>query len=30
MTMRVLGALADRDGVELWLPRVWHPEDPWR
>ena len=30
VTMRILGDLAEQDGVELWLPRVWQPEDPWR
>jgi L-ascorbate metabolism protein UlaG (beta-lactamase superfamily) len=29
VTMRVLGALAAADGVELWLPSVWQREDPW-
>lgn len=29
VTMRVLGALADRDGVRLSLPTVWRREDPW-
>jgi L-ascorbate metabolism protein UlaG (beta-lactamase superfamily) len=28
-TMRVLGRLADDDGVALWLPTVWAREDPW-
>ena len=30
VTMRVLSGLAEQDGVDLWLPRVWQPEDPWR
>ncbi len=30
VTMRVLGRLAERDGVELHLPQVWRREDPWR
>jgi L-ascorbate metabolism protein UlaG (beta-lactamase superfamily) len=29
-TIRVLGNLAVRDGVELRLPTVWHRQDPWR
>jgi L-ascorbate metabolism protein UlaG (beta-lactamase superfamily) len=29
VTMRVLGGLAEQDGVELWLPQVWRAEDPW-
>ncbi|WP_067430357.1 MBL fold metallo-hydrolase [Nocardioides jensenii] len=29
VTMRVLGALADADGVALHLPTVWRREDPW-
>lgn len=29
VTMRVLGELADADGVELALPTVWRREDPW-
>jgi L-ascorbate metabolism protein UlaG (beta-lactamase superfamily) len=29
VTMRVLGALAERDGVTLSLPTVWRREDPW-
>ncbi|MEH1059021.1 MBL fold metallo-hydrolase [Micromonospora sp. CPCC 206171] len=28
-TMRVLGRLADRDGVALHLPTIWRREDPW-
>jgi L-ascorbate metabolism protein UlaG (beta-lactamase superfamily) len=28
-TMRVLGRLADRDGVALHLPTLWRREDPW-
>ncbi|MER6590815.1 MBL fold metallo-hydrolase [Micromonospora purpureochromogenes] len=28
-TMRVLGRLADRDGVALHLPTTWRREDPW-
>lgn len=28
-TMRVLGWLADRDGVQLSFPTVWRREDPW-
>ncbi len=28
-SMRMLGELADRDGVALLLPTVWRPEDPW-
>jgi len=30
VTMRVLGGLAERDGVRLHLPQVWRREDPWR
>ncbi len=30
VTMRVLGRLADEDGVSLHLPSVWRREDPWR
>jgi L-ascorbate metabolism protein UlaG (beta-lactamase superfamily) len=30
VTMRVLGALAEEDGVALHLPTVWRREDPWR
>lgn len=29
VTMRVLGELADADGVGLHLPTVWQREDPW-
>lgn len=29
VTMRVLGALADRDGVRLSFPTLWRREDPW-
>ncbi len=29
VTMRVLGRLAARDGVDLTFPAVWTPEDPW-
>ena len=29
VTMRVLGALAERDGVELHLPTLWQRTDPW-
>jgi L-ascorbate metabolism protein UlaG (beta-lactamase superfamily) len=29
VTMRVLGRLAERDGVTLALPTVWRREDPW-
>lgn len=29
VTMRVLGALADRDGVSVHLPTLWQPTDPW-
>ncbi len=29
LVMRVLGELADEDGVELLLPTVWRREDPW-
>lgn len=29
VTMRVLGRLADRDGVALHLPTVWQQADPW-
>jgi len=28
-TMRVLGRLADRDGIAVHLPTVWQREDPW-
>jgi L-ascorbate metabolism protein UlaG (beta-lactamase superfamily) len=28
-TMRVLGPLADRDGVALHFPTLWRSEDPW-
>jgi L-ascorbate metabolism protein UlaG (beta-lactamase superfamily) len=28
-SLRVLGELAERDGVALLLPRVWRREDPW-
>jgi L-ascorbate metabolism protein UlaG (beta-lactamase superfamily) len=30
VTMRVLGRLAEADGVSLHLPSVWRREDPWR
>ena len=29
VTMRVLGRLADQDGVTLSFPTVWRREDPW-
>ena len=29
VTMRVLGELAERDGVALHLPTLWRREDPW-
>lgn len=29
VTMRVLTALAERDGVALHLPSLWQPADPW-
>jgi L-ascorbate metabolism protein UlaG (beta-lactamase superfamily) len=29
VTLRVLGRLADRDGVAVHLPTVWRREDPW-
>ena len=29
VTMRVLGACAERDGVALHLPQLWHQADPW-
>jgi L-ascorbate metabolism protein UlaG (beta-lactamase superfamily) len=29
VTLRVLRDEADRDGVEVCLPTVWQPEDPW-
>jgi L-ascorbate metabolism protein UlaG (beta-lactamase superfamily) len=29
-TMRVLGRLADRDGIAVHFPTVWRREDPWR
>ena len=29
VTMRILGELAESDGVELHLPTVWRREDPW-
>ena len=29
VTMRVLAALAERDGVALHLPSLWQPTDPW-
>lgn len=29
VTMRVLGRLADDQGISLSLPRPWRPEDPW-
>jgi L-ascorbate metabolism protein UlaG (beta-lactamase superfamily) len=29
VTLRVLGELADQDGVTLHLPTVWQREDPW-
>lgn len=28
-SLRVLGELAQRDGVTLCMPRLWRPEDPW-
>ena len=28
--MRILTALATEDGVELHLPTLWQPADPWR
>jgi len=30
VTLRVLGDLADRQGVSLHLPTLWRREDPWR
>lgn len=30
VSMRVLGGLADRDGVDLHLPTLWQRSDPWR
>lgn len=30
VTMRVLEELAQRDGVRLHLPQLWHREDPWK
>jgi L-ascorbate metabolism protein UlaG (beta-lactamase superfamily) len=29
VTLRLFQRLAERDGVELLMPRVWVPEDPW-
>ena len=29
VTLRLLRRFAERDGVELLMPRVWVPEDPW-
>lgn len=29
VTMRVLGRLAEKDGVAVHLPTVWQPTDPW-
>lgn len=29
VTMRVLGARAEHDGVALHLPQLWHHADPW-
>lgn len=29
VSMRVLGELAERDGVALQMPQVWRREDPW-
>ena len=29
VSMSVLGALAERDGVALHLPQLWQPADPW-
>lgn len=29
VTMRVLGALAERDGVAMHLPQLWQSADPW-
>lgn len=29
VTMRVFGALAEKDGVAMHLPTVWQPTDPW-
>lgn len=29
VTMRVLGRLAERDGLALALPSVWERQDPW-
>ncbi|QIX25224.1 MBL fold metallo-hydrolase [Nocardioides sp. JQ2195] len=29
VTMQMLGALADRDGIQLSFPTVWRREDPW-
>lgn len=30
VTLQLLRQLAERDGVEMLLPRIWVPEDPWR
>jgi hypothetical protein len=30
VSMRALTALAAADGVELHLPTLWQPTDPWR
>ena len=30
VTLEVLTRLAKRDGVQLQMPRVWQPEDPWQ
>ena len=29
VTLRPLRRFAERDGVELLMPRAWVPEDPW-
>jgi L-ascorbate metabolism protein UlaG (beta-lactamase superfamily) len=29
MSLRILGGLAERDGVALDMPTVWRREDPW-
>lgn len=29
ITMRIFGALAEKDGVAMHLPTVWQPTDPW-
>jgi len=29
VTMSVLGALAERDGVSMHLPQLWQRADPW-